>query len=277
MQNRTEENQHESIEQTQDVMLGVCEYLNPHDLSQLSACCSSLFHQATSIHPWTMHLLRVGMKQEHLWQIQQTPIAINWKMLYWHLKKLRRNWAEAITSPWQVLCLLGNVADLKKAISDHQSLPVVVDEYGRDLCFYAALSGHLDMLRYVLEQYNISEGLLTVKDKKQRTILHELAWNFLANTLEIIDYCINTLNMDPDRGDGIGQKMLHYALVEPNEALCRYIFEKYQQQIFFLGKSDDDLQCFINSHSRNKDKANELLREFKIIYAAQAAPQLAHK
>ena len=121
----------------------------------------------------------------------------------------------------------GNLALVKYLIETYQ-LEVTdikaVSNARETVLHFAARSGNLALVRYLIDTFHLDETDVTAVDINGKNILHFAAE---SGNKELVDFLIKTYRLDPRGGDNENETVLHYAFGSGNIDLVEHLIKTY--------------------------------------------------
>lgn len=113
-----------------------------------------------------------------------------------------------------------NLERVREILTECPQLIETADEEGTSLCFVAAKTGNLSVVRYLVEY---SRASMNVTDRRHRNILH---YAVLSGNRELVEYLVERVGMSPLSGDE--ELVTPYDLAAQNglEAIAGYFAER---------------------------------------------------
>ena len=137
-----------------------------------------------------------------------------------------------------------------------KSLKVYVkDNNGRTILHKACFAGKVELVEYLFEKH---KSLLQKNDHEGLSPLHVVAWSE-SNSVEVVKFLVRTGCNVADK-DKKGRTILHYACLQANLALVKYLAEDHPD---LLNTRDNDRKrpLYMARSSRSEELLTYLIKE----------------
>ena len=116
----------------------------------------------------------------------------------------------------------GNLNKLKSIIQDGWSPHTNLDRNGCNALCWAAGEGHVECCKYLIEECQVDDSVLTGKLKRRRHCLH---WAARNGHINVCSYLIKERNIDQDIPTEDGTTPLHYAAMMGHINTCIWLVD----------------------------------------------------
>lgn len=146
----------------------------------------------------------------------------------------------------------GDITIVKELINNNED-PNVKDINGNSCLHYAAIFGHLHILKYLIEECDCPSG---TEGFFKTNVLHLAAF---MRHLSMVRYLVESQNLDPNVVDGFNNPVMYYAILGGDVHIVRYLIESMTSQYMKL----EDILYNTPEHNNPPDKSGQFpLQDF---------------
>lgn len=213
---------------------------------------------------WKKMILKVGCDPKLLDAVIKTNAVKDYHHLYEVYYQIKHVVGAEIKDSWALMCLSGERSALEYA-KKHMGLSryslselVTFDEWrNRDAIFFAAFSGNLDAVKYVIDELGVSVkgGLLSDMFALigASNGMHALEGAALSGNAKMLEYLLNVLKIQEHREqDTHRNNLMHYAAWSGNIDAISYIRENILPPInpeYFGAHGKNVFHCAVQSRN----------------------------